>query len=180
MFARALTVALLSLLPMAAGADETDPDEARPAPEFTSVKPGDWLNSPPLRMRELAGKVVLLEFWTYGCGNCQRSIPWLLGLERRLAGRDFRIVGVHTPEFPHERPREQVAARAKAFGIGFPVLLDNDWAYWRAIGNHFWPTFYLVDKRGFVRATLAGETVAGDFNARTVEDFIEDLLEEPG
>lgn len=148
-----------------------------PLPEFTAMDAQGWINSAPLSVADFAGNVVLLDFWTFDCWNCYRSFPWLKELEQRMAGRDFKVLGIHTPEFEHEKVRANVVAKVKEFGLEHPVMMDNDFAYWRALGNRYWPAFYLVDRNGQVRAIFVGETHAGDANAQNIERLIEELLE---
>lgn len=150
-----------------------------PAPAFTHTQAQDWINSAPITWQDLRGQVVLLDFWTYACWNCYRSIPWLHQVEKRYAARGLRVIGVHTPEFDHERVRDNVVAKVKEFQITHPVMLDNDHSYWRAMSNRYWPAFYLVDRKGQVRGLFIGETHAGDRNAKGMEATIEQLLAEP-
>ena len=152
--------------------------EHRPLPEFTSADPGDWINSPPLHTRELRGQVLLVDVWTFGCWNCYRSFPWLKQLEARLAGRDFRVIGIHSPEFEHERDRARVEAKVREFGLQHAVMLDNDFAFWRALDNRYWPAYYLVDKLGVIRHLHVGETHAGTPRARRIEEQLRALLDE--
>ena len=154
------------------------PADAPPAPKFTRAAAADWLNSPPLDWAQLKGKVTLVEFWTFACWNCYRSIPWLQTLEPRYNARGLRIVSVHTPELPQEYERANVVRKLTELGVRYPVMLDNDYAYWNAFGNRYWPAFYLVDGAGRVRASFAGETHAGDGNALAMENAIEALLAE--
>lgn len=151
--------------------------DALPAPAFPSNDPSDWLNSRPLDWRALQGRVVLVEFWTFACWNCTRSIPWLRGLPEKL-GAGFVMVGVHTPEFAHEAERDNVVRKLGELGVTWPVLLDNDYRYWKAMGNHYWPAFYLVDRRGRIRAHFRGETHEGDARAVAMEAELRRLLAE--
>ncbi|MCG6873023.1 MAG: redoxin domain-containing protein [Gammaproteobacteria bacterium] len=153
---------------------------AEPAslPEFTSASATDWINSPPLRVADLRGQVVLVDVWTFDCWNCYRSIPWLKQLAKKFAAAGLRLVGIHSPEFDHERKRENVVAKCEEFGIRHPVMMDNAHAYWQALGNRYWPTFYVVDRQGRIRGTFIGETHAGDAQARRVENLIQTLLGE--
>ncbi len=151
---------------------------ARALPEFTHSDSSDWINSDPLRVADLRGKVVLVDFWTFECWNCYRSFPWLNELEARLADADFQVIGVHSPEFERERDRAQVAEKVREFGLRHPVMIDNDFSYWRALGNRYWPTFYLVDKEGRIRAHYIGETHAGSRQAKAIERRIRELLAE--
>jgi thiol-disulfide isomerase/thioredoxin len=147
-------------------------------PEFTSQAPSDWFNGGPLRVADLRGRVVLVDVWTYGCWNCYRSFPWLKALEKRLAGQPFLVVGIHSPEFDHERDRGRVAAKITEFGLTHPVMLDNDFAYWRALDNRYWPAFYLVDREGRIRHVHVGETHEGDARAEQIERQLRALLAE--
>lgn len=155
------------------------PDEQAPlAPEFTQTDDAAWLNSAPLTLKALRGSVVLVEFWTYGCVNCQRSIPWVKALEETHRDRDFAVIGVHTPEFAHERTAQSVREKARVLGIRHPIMLDNDYAYWNAMGNRYWPAYYLIDKHGHVRFAYAGEMHLGTPRGKQVERQIEVLLNE--
>jgi glutathione peroxidase-family protein len=150
----------------------------RPLPEFTATATTDWLNGPPLQVADLRGKVVLVDVWTFGCWNCYRSFPWLKSLESRFGEQEFQVVGIHSPEFEHEKARERVAAKTRKFGLTHPVMLDNDFAYWRALGNRYWPAFYLVDRQGMIREVFVGETHAGDARAQRIERQLRSLLAE--
>ncbi|MGI8740003.1 MAG: redoxin family protein [Gammaproteobacteria bacterium] len=148
------------------------------APQFTQVSASAWINSKPLTLQDLRGKVVLLDFWTFGCWNCYRSFPWLKSLEARFEGQALQVIGVHTPEFEHEKVKANVVSKVKEFGLRHPVMIDNDFAYWNAMGNRYWPAYYLLDKQGRIRASFFGETHAGDERAAAVETAIERLLVE--
>lgn len=152
--------------------------EARPLPEFTHQAPADWLNSPPLTVQSLRGRVLLVDFWTFECWNCYRSFPWLNALEASLAGEDFEVIGVHSPEFERERDRDLVAAKVEEFELQHPVMIDNDFSYWKSMGNRYWPAFYLVDRRGFIRYVFVGETHAGSRQAEMIKKRIRELLAE--
>ena len=149
-----------------------------PAPEFTHQARDEWINSGPLSLKVLRGNVVLIDFWTFDCWNCYRSFPWLNQLDGRFAGQGLRIIGVHSPEFRNEREPQRVAAKVREFGLGHPVMIDNDFSYWKAINNRYWPAFYLVDKRGQLRYRFAGETHVGDRRALEIESRIGELLAE--
>ena len=149
-----------------------------PAPEFTQADAGSWLNSPPLSLKELRGTVVMLDFWTFDCWNCYRSFPWMHELEQELADEAFTVIGIHTPEFSHERLRSNVEAKIDEFKLRHPVMMDNNFAYWQMMGNKYWPTFYLIDKQGKVRSIYIGETHAGSKQARDIERDIRGLLRE--
>ncbi len=122
-----------------------------------------WLNSPPLTMAGLRGRVVLVDFWTYSCINCIRTIPYVEGWYRKYASDGFVVIGVHTPEFGFERDASNVRAAIARFGITYPVVQDNDYAIWTAYHNAYWPADYLIDATGHIRDEHFGE---GDY-ART-------------
>jgi len=150
-----------------------------PAPEFTQQSADDWLNSEPISLKDLKGKVVLLDIWSYGCWNCYRSFPWLHELEAKYEDQGLQVIGIHAPEFDHEKDKNNVMAKIEEFKIKHPVMLDNDFAYWNKLDNTFWPTFYIIDKSGNIRATSVGETHAGDKRAKNIEAVVKQLLEEP-
>jgi len=152
--------------------------DQRPLPEFTNKNPAHWLNSQPLSVQQLRGRVLLIDVWTFDCWNCYRSFPWLKGLEAEFAKNDFQVIGIHSPEFKHEHDPDQVAAKIREFGLAHPVMMDNDFAYWRALDNRYWPAYYLVDKQGIIRYLHVGETHAGDARARRIEEQVRSLLDE--
>jgi len=126
-----------------------------PAPEFAAID--GWLNSEPLTMESLRGKVVLVDFWTYDCINCARTLPWVTRWHDRYAAQGLVVVGVHTPEFAAERDPANVRAAVERFGIRYPVARDTTYGTWKAWGNQYWPAQYLVDRRGRIALTHAGE-----------------------
>ncbi len=126
-----------------------------PAPEFSDIQ--QWHNSAPLSMAGLRGKVVLVDFWTHGCINCIRTLPHVNKWHERYKDQGLVVVGVHTPEFAFEREARNVAAAIQRFHLGYPVAQDNRYATWRAYGNQYWPSLYLVDRQGRIRMTHAGE-----------------------
>lgn len=148
------------------------------APEFTQTGPAAWINSPPLRLAELRGRVVLIDVWTFACWNCYRSFPWLKAVEARFGPDGLVVVGIHSPEFDRERDPEAVAAKVREFGLGHPVMIDNDHRYWEALGNRYWPAFYLIDRQGRIRERFVGETHAGEPQAQRIEAAIAALLAE--
>jgi len=125
------------------------------APNFVGI--GKWFNSAPLSMSDLRGKVVLVDFWTYGCYNCVNTLPHVTRLYETYKDKGLVVVGVHTPEFPFERSASNVQAALKRHGITYPVGQDNDSATWNAWRNQYWPAQYIVDQRGFVVFSHAGE-----------------------
>jgi cytochrome c biogenesis protein CcdA/thiol-disulfide isomerase/thioredoxin len=143
------------------------------APGFRGIS--DWFNSKPLSLEQLRGKVVLVDFWTYSCINCLRTLPHLKAWWRDYEHAGLEIVGVHTPEFAFEHDPSNVRAAVKQLGVTWPVALDPDYATWNAYRNEYWPAEYLIDKEGHVRNEHFGE---GDYD-RT-ERLIRRLLGEPG
>jgi thiol-disulfide isomerase/thioredoxin len=142
------------------------------APEITG---GPWLNSEPLSLERLRGRVVLVEFWTYGCINCRNVLPALRGWHDKYAEAGLTIVGVHTPEFLWERSRDRVAAAVQELSVRYPVVQDNDLAIWKRYGTWAWPTAVLVDRRGVVRHSHIGEGAYAE-----TEAVIRRLLGESG
>lgn len=125
------------------------------APDFVGLS--NWFNSAPLSMASLRGKVVLVDFWTYGCVNCVNTLPHLTKLYAKYRDRDFVIVGIHTPEFPFERSASNVQAALKRHGIAYPVAQDNASQTWNAYGNQYWPAQYIVDQSGRIVFQHNGE-----------------------
>jgi thiol-disulfide isomerase/thioredoxin len=162
--------------PVVAGAT-SGPGSALPvgpaAPDFAGID--HWLNSDPLTMAGLRGKVVLVDFWTYSCINCIRTLPYVEGWYQKYAADGFVVVGVHTPEFAFEHDTGNVASAVVRFGITYPVAQDNEYSTWQAYSNEYWPADYLIDATGHIRSTHFGE---GDYNQ--TEQEIRDLLAEAG
>jgi len=125
------------------------------APELAGG--GAWINSAPLTLAGLKGRVVLIDFWTYGCYNCTNTLPYIKQWWSNYKDQGLVIVGVHTPEFASEKVLENVQSAVKREEIGWPVVQDNDMNIWRAYGNHYWPHFYLVDDRGQIIYDHIGE-----------------------
>jgi cytochrome c biogenesis protein CcdA/thiol-disulfide isomerase/thioredoxin len=145
------------------------------APEFASPAQPRWLNSPPLTMAGLRGRVVLVDFWTYTCINCLRTLPYVKAWDARYRAQGLTIVGVHTPEFDFEKKTSNVRAAIGRQGIRYPVLQDDEYGTWNAFGNQYWPAKYLIDARGRVRYVHFGE---GDY--KQTEAAIRALLAEAG
>ena len=140
-----------------------------PAPEFRGIT--RWINSTPLTLAGLSGRVVLVDFWTYSCINCLRTLPYLSKWHTRYRDRGLTIVGVHSPEFAFERVPANVRENAEKLGLDYPIALDNEFATWEAWHNQYWPAKYLIDRDGRVRYYHFGE---GDY-AET-ERAIRELL----
>ncbi len=144
-----------------------------PAPAFTGLD--TWLNSAPLTIEQLRGKVVLVDFWTYTCINCIHTLPYVKAWYDKYKDQGLVVVGVHTPEYPFERSTANVKDALKRFEIRYPVAQDNRYATWEAYNNQFWPAFYLIDKGGRIVYTHFGE---GKYDE--TEATIRRLLAQPG
>lgn len=148
-------------------------EEAGPvrAPEFPAGVA--WLQGGPLKLADLRGRPVLIDFWDYTCVNCLRGMPYLKEWHRRYAPMGLTIVGVHAPEFSFAREPGNVSRAVKELAIDYPVVLDNDFAIWQAYANRYWPAKYLVDKEGYLRAYHFGEGGYDD-----VERMLQALLKD--
>ncbi len=143
------------------------------APELVGLQ--DWINSEPQTLASLRGKVVLIDFWTYSCINCIRTLPFVQGWHDAYADDGLVILGLHAPEFAFEKVPENVRKAVIDRNVTYPVALDNDFATWNVYENRFWPAHYLIDKNGQVRRTHFGE---GEY--KETEQAIQDLLDEAG
>lgn len=140
------------------------------APEITNET---WLNSMPLHLADLKGKVVMVEFWTFGCSNCRHVEPYVKHWYQKYADQGFVVIGVHSPEFSHEQEVENVKRYIREHDIRFAVPIDNDFSTWNKYGNRYWPTMYLVDKQGVIRSIQIGEG-----RHHETEELIRSLLAE--
>jgi cytochrome c biogenesis protein CcdA/thiol-disulfide isomerase/thioredoxin len=135
----------------------------------------EWLNSPPLTAEQLRGKVVLVDFWTYSCINCIRTIPYTRTWAEKYKDQGLVVIGVHAPEFAFEKKIDNVTHAIDEFKIGYPVAVDNDFSIWRAFQNNYWPALYIADANGQIRYHHFGE---GEYGKS--EKVIQDLLAEAG
>lgn len=146
------------------------------APEI--IPGGEWFNletNQPLKLSDLRGKVVLIDFWTYSCINCQRTFPYLRNWWEKYKDKGLVIIGVHSPEFEFEKNKNNVKKAIDDFGLKYPIVQDNDFATWRAYNNQYWPAKYFIDKDGYIRYTHFGE---GAYDES--EKVIQELLKEAG
>jgi thiol-disulfide isomerase/thioredoxin len=134
-----------------------------------------WLNSPPLTREGLKGKVVLVDFWTYSCINCLRSIPYVRAWAEKYKDQGLVVIGVHAPEFAFEKNIDNVRRAVSDLKIGYAVAIDNDYAIWRAFNNEYWPAHYFIDAKGQIRHHHFGE---GNYDES--ERAIQQLLAESG
>lgn len=148
----------------------SDGDKARTAPDFAA---GTWINSEPLKLEDLRGRVVLIDFWTFGCYNCRNTLPFLKQWHESYKDKGLTIVGVHSPEFESEKKVENLRSQVASLGIKYAVVTDNDYATWNAYGVNAWPTVFLLDKTGQVRWSHVGEGAYND-----TEKTIQKLLAE--
>jgi thiol-disulfide isomerase/thioredoxin len=171
---RVFTLSLAAIVALGLAAP-TSAAVGRRAPEFTAG--GPWFNTGgrALTLAELRGKVVAVEMWTAGCYNCRNVLPALKRWDVAYRAKGLVIVGVHAPEFRHERSPEYVRASIAKLGVRYPVVMDNGFKIWRAYNNVYWPTIYLLDKKGIIRYSHVGE---GAYEA--TENKIKELLAEDG
>lgn len=154
-------------------ADKTPVRSEGMLPAFTGA--GPWLNSKALTRESLRGKVVLIDFWTYSCINCLRSLPYVKAWYAQYKDHGLVVIGVHAPEFPFEQSPANVRQSVKSLGIPYPVVLDNDFVIWQAFNNQVWPAHYFIDVQGRIRAHHYGE---GEYAES--EAIIRKLLTEAG
>ena len=162
------------------------PVAAAPAPKAGAALPVEgelpslsgatqWFNSPPLTPESLRGKVVLVDFWTYSCINCIRTLPYVNAWAQKYRDHGLVVIGVHSPEFAFEKDPDNVAKAIKDFGITYPVAVDSNYAIWQAFNNEYWPAHYFIDAKGQIRGHHFGE---GDYAGS--EDMIRRLLSDAG
>ena len=143
--------------------------EQKSAPALIGIT--DWINTPPLSLQQLKGKVVLIDFWTYSCINCVRTLPYIKQWYKTYKDKGLVIIGVHTPEFEFEKNSNNVKAAVKRFGIEYPVAMDNNYQTWQNYDNSYWPAHYLIDQEGVIRYKHFGEG-----NYTETENAIRNLL----
>jgi thiol-disulfide isomerase/thioredoxin len=166
-----LTALCMSVLAVGCGTgvnadpvQETNSTPAPKAPEFKGIN--RWINSEPLTMAQLRGKVVLVEFWTYSCINCVNVLPHVKQWHQQYKDQGLVVVGVHTPEYGFEKIEGNVRAAVKRFGIEYAVAQDNGFETWEAYNNRYWPALYLIDRDGRVVYQHFGEGDYAETEAR--------------
>lgn len=152
--------------------DEYESSESATAPALAH---GDWINSEPLKLENLRGRVVLVEFWTFGCINCRNTLPFVKSWHDRYREKGLTVIGVHSPEFAEERIVENLRRQVVTLGINYPVVSDNDYQTWNSYNVQAWPTLFLLDKHGRIHWKHVGE---GDYDE--TERVIQKLLAEKG
>ncbi len=166
-------IALQLLVPISQIKSKSDLPIQGKAADFVGIS--NWLNSNPLTVNELKGKVLLVDFWTYSCINCIRTLPYLKNWHEKYSDKGLVIIGIHTPEFEFEKDTNNVKAALEKYGIKYPVAQDNQYQTWRAYKNNYWPRKYLVDINGSIRYDHIGE---GGYEE--TEKAIQELLKERG
>ncbi|SRR5579883_138507 len=124
-------------------------------PAFQGI--AQWLNSAPLTTTDLKGSVVLIQFWTFACINCQRTLPYITRWHGQYAAQGLKVIGIHTPEFAFERDVNNIKRALQQHGITYPVPLDNEFKTWNAYANQYWPHLFLADREGIIRYDHIGE-----------------------
>jgi len=146
--------------------------ESATAPELAT---GEWINSEPLKLNDVRGRVVLIEFWTFGCINCRSTLPFVKSWHDRYQDKGLTVIGVHSPEFDEERNVEHLRREVTSLGIRYAVVADNDYQTWNAYHVEAWPTTFLLDKQGRISWMHVGE---GGYDE--AERLIQKLLAENG
>jgi thiol-disulfide isomerase/thioredoxin len=158
------------LAPFRASSTTFKSSESATAPDLAA---GEWINSEPLKLKDLRGRVVLVEFWTFGCYNCRNTLPFVKSWNDRYREQGLTVIGVHSPEFDEERKVENLRREVASLAIRYPVVTDNDYQTWNAYNVEAWPTTFLLDKQGRIRWKHVGE---GDYD--DAEQLIQKLLAE--
>ena len=151
-------------------------DASMAAPEFAEGT--EWLQSEPLTLASLRGQVVVVHFWTFGCINCKHNYPVYKDWQATYAGKGVTLLGIHTPEFEYEAEATQVRAQAEKHGLKFPIALDAGGRNWKNWDNRYWPSIYLIDKKGRVRYRWEGELHLDRADAKQFAGHIDELLAE--
>jgi thiol-disulfide isomerase/thioredoxin len=170
--------ALLAAIAVLTASSQAGSAPGKPA-EFTHDRASEWVNSAPLTLAQLKGKVVVVEFWAFECDNCIKSRPWVEQLERDEAGKGLVVIGVHTPELRDEHDAVKVRAAIKTLGIHDPVMVDEDASYWRAMKIQAWPTWCLIGRDGLLLSCVPGEMDLNDARATRVRAAIDMMLTAP-
>ena len=175
-----LAVVLIASLIYYLEPDSSPPPQITSAPSPSPIGPDlrgitAWINSDPLTLQQLKGKVVLIDFWTYTCINCIRTLPYLTSWDEKYRDKGLVIIGVHSPEFDFEKELGNVKAAVEKYNIQYPVALDNEYATWQAFDNHYWPHKFLFNKDGEMVYDHIGEGAYEETEAK-----IQDLLQELG
>jgi thiol-disulfide isomerase/thioredoxin len=158
-----------AIAPASSAASLSTPSPAPSLPEFQGIS--QWLNSNPLTIAELKGNVVLIQFWTFACINCQRTLPYVVQWHEQYTNQGLKIIGIHTPEFAFEREINNVRNAIAEHQITYPVPIDDEFKTWKAYGNSYWPHLYLADRQGHIRYDHIGEG-AYDETEQTIRQLL--------
>ncbi|MHC5932616.1 thioredoxin family protein [Nostoc sp.] len=131
------------------------PPVGKSLPEFQGIN--QWLNSTPLSIADLKGSVVLIQFWTFACINCQRTLPYITRWHRQYESQGLKVIGIHTPEFAFERDANNIKKALQQHKITYPVPVDNEYKTWNAYDNQYWPHMFLADRQGLLQYDHIGE-----------------------
>jgi thiol-disulfide isomerase/thioredoxin len=168
-----IATACWSIVGSHAAAGQEPPSIVGSSPLYGLSGATGWINSPPLTAKQLKGKVVLVDFWTYSCINCLRALPYMEAWSQKYKDNGLVVIGVHTPEFDFEKELPNVQKAVQKFGITYPIALDSNRSIWDAFHNEFWPAHYFIDAKGKVRFEHFGE---GNYDES--EHWIQQLLQE--
>ena len=155
--------------PVASSGQALAAQPKRSLPEFQDIE--QWINSAPLSIQNLEGKATLIHIWTFGCINCQRTLPYVIRWHEQYSKQGLNVIGIHTPEFGYERDIGNVKRAIQQRGIIYPNAIDNKFTMWKAYDNQYWPHLFLADRQGIIRYDHVGE---GAYN--TTEKTIQRLL----
>ncbi|HET6974948.1 MAG TPA: redoxin domain-containing protein [Pyrinomonadaceae bacterium] len=148
-------------------------DKEKKAPTAPEISSGTWINSEPLTLKSLRGRVVIVDFWTFACYNCRNAVPAVKNWDARYRSQGLTVIGVHSPELDTERNVDNLRHEIAELGITFPVVTDNDFSTWNAYRVNAWPTWFVIDKQGRIRWQHVGE---GAYDQ--TEELIKQLLAE--
>lgn len=155
--------------------EKTEKDKKYPrAPDFAGID--KWINSEPLKIEQLRGNIVLVDFWTYTCINCIRTLPYLKDWDKKYRDKGLVIVGVHTPEFEFEKKYENVLKAVNDYQLKYPVAQDNNYVTWNLYQNRYWPHKYLIDTEGYIRYDHIGEG-AYDETEKMIQQLLKERME---
>jgi thiol-disulfide isomerase/thioredoxin len=160
------------------GSAQAAPPALEPAAAVEFPEDARWLQSKPLKLGDLRGQVVIVHFWTFGCINCVHNYPVYKAWHEKYADKGVTIIGVHTPEFAREADVDRVRSKARDNGLKFPIVIDNDSRIWKSWENNYWPSIYLIDKKGRVRYHWDGELHLEKAAGRQFASRIDELLAE--
>jgi thiol-disulfide isomerase/thioredoxin len=157
-------------MPSLSPAEATTGRQSQFLPEFQGIQ--QWLNSNPLSVADLKGSVTLVQFWTFACINCQRTLPYIVSWNEKYAAQGLRTIGIHTAEFPFEKDINNIENALQKHKITYPVPVDNQYQTWKAYNNEFWPHLFLADRNGIIVYDRIGEG-AYDTTERTIQKLLQ-------